>query len=59
MLNDHFGTEKDLKSLIDAAHRRDMYVMVDVVPNHVSYVNKNDFSEINPFNKEEYYHPDC
>ena len=59
LLNDHFGTEEDLKSLIDEAHKRDIYVMVDVVPNHVGYVHQNDFSAMNPFNKEEYYHPDC
>ena len=51
-LNDHFGTEQDLKSLIDEAHKRDIYVMVDVVPNHVGYVNQNDFSIIHPFNDE-------
>jgi len=33
--------------------------MVDVVPNHIGYIDQEDFSEINPFNKEEYYHPDC
>mmetsp|Transcript_1008 Transcript_1008/g.1000 ORF Transcript_1008/g.1000 Transcript_1008/m.1000 type:complete len:341 (-) Transcript_1008:24-1046(-) len=35
-----------------------MYVMLDVVANHVGPVSP-DFSVINPFNKSEYYHPYC
>ena len=48
-------------SLVRAAHARDMYVMVDVVANHVGYIDtsKEGFSAIKPFDKEEYYHPDC
>ena len=33
--------------------------MIDVVPNHVAYVKDNDFNSIYPFDKKEYYHPDC
>ena len=32
--------------------------MLDVVANHVGYV-KLDFSDANPFNKEEHYHSLC
>lgn len=35
-LNEHFGTEDDLKSLISEAHKRDIWVMLDVVANHVA-----------------------
>lgn len=33
-LNEHFGTEQDLKDLSSSLHRRGMYMMVDVVTNH-------------------------
>lgn len=34
-LNSHFGTEEDLQALADALHARGMYLMVDVVTNHM------------------------
>lgn len=34
-LNDRLGTAEDLKALADALHERDMYLMVDVVANHM------------------------
>lgn len=34
-INSHFGGESGLKSLIDACHKRDIWVMVDVVANHM------------------------
>ena len=34
-LNDRFGTADDLKALSDELHKRDMYLMVDVVVNNV------------------------
>lgn len=34
-LNDHFGTAQDLKDLSSALHSRNMYLMVDVIANHV------------------------
>ena len=36
-VNEHFGSEDDLKSLIKACHDRDIWVMLDVVANHSSY----------------------
>lgn len=36
-----------------------IWVMLDVVANHMSPVNGNDFSGIDPFNKAEYYHDRC
>ena len=49
-INSNFGSEEDLKSMVNAAHSKGMYVMVDVVANHVAPVG-DDFSQINPFNK--------
>ena len=42
-LNPNFGTEQDFKDLISACHSRGIWVMVDVVANHVGPVG-NDFS---------------
>ena len=50
--NNHFGTEFDLINLIKECHKRDIWVMLDVVANHVGPVG-HDFSRITPFNKKE------
>ncbi|KAN0101159.1 glycoside hydrolase family 13 protein [Tylopilus felleus] len=34
-LNSHFGTAKDLKNLSDSLHARGMYLMLDIVVNHM------------------------
>jgi alpha-amylase len=57
-LNARFGTRQDLLDLIAAAHARGMYVMVDVVANHIGPVDLN-FSTIQPFNTEDSYHTKC
>ena len=57
-INDRFGSEDDLKSLVKACHDKDIYVMVDVVANHVAPVDM-DFSQINPFNSADHYHNKC
>ena len=57
-LNTHFGSEDDLKNLITACHNKDIWVMVDVVANHVGPVGT-DYSRITPFNKAEHYHDWC
>ncbi|KAG9010613.1 hypothetical protein FRB93_003881 [Tulasnella sp. JGI-2019a] len=36
-LNPHFGAESDLQALATAVHARGMYLMFDVVLNHVAY----------------------
>eukprot|EP00727_Mastigamoeba_balamuthi_P014492 m51a1_g9668 putative acidstable alpha-amylase (461) ;mRNA; r:1236603-1238474 len=51
-VNEHFGSEDDLRNLINDAHNRSMYVMIDFVANHVGY------GSIYPFDKSEHYH-DC
>ncbi|PLB55796.1 putative alpha-amylase [Aspergillus steynii IBT 23096] len=68
-LNEHFGTAEDLKNLADELHKRDMYLMVDVVINDMAQAVKGsmdddhppemDWSQMIPFNHEKYYHPAC
>ena len=59
-LNPHFGTGDDLKALADALHKRNMYLMVDVVVNHfASNGSPTSFSSFNPFNEESDFHPMC
>lgn len=57
-VNYHFGDEAALKRLVDTAHSMGMYVMVDVLANHVAPVGF-DYSQINPFNQEYHYHKAC
>jgi len=57
-LNEHFGTEEDIQNLIDECHKNNIYVMLDVVANHVALVG-NDFKSIKPFNSPEHYHEPC
>nr|AGU13047.1 alpha-amylase [Moneuplotes crassus] len=57
-VNPRFGGADDLKSLINAMHERDMWMMLDVVANHVAYIDM-DFEKVTPFDKEEYYHAKC
>ncbi|KAK0497870.1 glycoside hydrolase family 13 protein [Armillaria luteobubalina] len=68
-LNSHFGTADDLKDLASALHARGMYLMVDVVANHLattprpgtdgSSIDDFDFSSLWPFSSSSYFHPMC
>ncbi|OLN85322.1 Alpha-amylase A type-3-like protein 2 [Colletotrichum chlorophyti] len=63
-INEKFGTEQDFKDLVSEMHRRDMYIMVDVVVNNMvqkldSLPPNLDYSKFNPFNDEKYYHSYC
>ena len=53
-INEHFGTAEELKDLIKACHDKDIWVILDAVPNHMA--GELDISTFIPFNKEEYYH---
>ncbi|KAK4615785.1 Alpha-amylase A type-3 [Fulvia fulva] len=61
-LNPAFGTADDLKALAAALHARGMYLMVDVVANHMAFngaPERIDYSTIVPFNSQSQYHPYC
>lgn len=38
-VNPHFGDKDSLKSMINAAHEKGIWVMLDVVANHVAYID--------------------
>ncbi|KAJ3334017.1 hypothetical protein HDU76_013092 [Blyttiomyces sp. JEL0837] len=64
VINSHFGTAQDLKDLITEAHSRKIYVMLDVVANHMgsypnqSYVNLTSYPP--PFgNLSDYHYQNC
>jgi alpha-amylase len=57
-INSHFGTADELKQLVSTAHSKGVWVMVDVVANHVGPVG-DDFSEVYPLNTASDYHTDC
>jgi len=62
-LNPHFGSTDDFKALVDALHKRSMYLMVDIVVNHVAapaLPPAFDFSGFfNPFADEADFHKQC
>ena len=60
-INPKFGTEQDFINLVTAMHNRNMWIMADVVANHVGPIGANleDVEIIVPFNKSSYYHPYC
>lgn len=57
-VNPNFGTGAELKSLVDSAHSKGLWVMLDVVANHVAPVDL-DFSKLVPFNDASYFHSKC
>ena len=56
-VNEHFGSSNDLKELIKACHEKDIWVILDAVPNHMA--PDTPISSLNPFNKSEYFHDAC
>ncbi|KAF4162640.1 hypothetical protein CNMCM6936_001776 [Aspergillus lentulus] len=61
-VNSNYGTAQDLRNLADALHARGMYLMVDVVANHMGYDgagNSVDYSVFTPFGSLSYFHPYC
>ncbi|KAL2178652.1 glycoside hydrolase family 13 protein [Thermothelomyces heterothallicus CBS 202.75] len=61
-VNPAFGTADDLVELSKELHSRGMYLMVDIVTNHMAYMGCGtcvDYSQFNPFSSSSYYHPYC
>ncbi|GIZ44985.1 hypothetical protein CKM354_000816900 [Cercospora kikuchii] len=61
-LNPKFGTADDLHELISEVHRRGMYLMLDIVVNHMAYAGPAsavDYRVFNPFNDAKYFHSYC
>lgn len=61
-INPHFGTKEDLISLVKACHARDIWVMADLVANHMGYPPnagklERSFNNFVPFNEAQYFHP--
>jgi alpha-amylase len=57
-VNSHFGSEQDLIDLVNAAHDKGIWVMVDVVANHTAPIGT-DYSQLYPFNQSYHFHNDC
>lgn len=57
-VNPHFGTRQDLIDFVKACHARDIWVMVDIVINHVGPIGT-DYSQISLFDRPEHYHQPC
>lgn len=57
-INGHFGSAQDLKNLVNACHSKGIWVMVDVVANHMGMFDEN-FSDAVPFNNRAHYHDFC
>lgn len=47
-LNKHLGTKEEFQALLDAAHSRNMKIMVDVVINHAGYGTAGYFNSVLP-----------
>lgn len=61
-VNSQFGTMKDLKDLSDALHKRDMYLMLDVVVGNMAFAGapeEVDYSVFAPFDQQTFFHPYC
>ncbi|KAH8688255.1 glycoside hydrolase superfamily [Ilyonectria robusta] len=61
-INDRFGTAAELKALSKALHDRGMYLIVDIVTNHMGYYgcgNCVDYSKYDAFPDSSYFHNFC
>ncbi|KAL4994851.1 glycoside hydrolase superfamily [Aspergillus recurvatus] len=61
-IDSNLGTADDIRALSEALHDRGMYLMLDVVANHMAYSGpgaSTDFSKFTPFNSASYFHSYC
>lgn len=45
-IDPNLGSEEDFKKLVDAAHKRGIRVVVDIVMNHIGYLNLGDMQDM-------------
>ena len=57
-LNSNFGSDEDFFYFVSECHNRGIWVMVDIVMNHIGPVGT-DYSSIYPFNSPDHYHNYC
>ena len=57
-LNFNFGTQQEFIDLVQECHNRGIWVMVDIVANHVGPCHLN-YSRVYPFNQDSHYHAYC
>ncbi|GAP91712.1 putative carbohydrate-binding module family 20 protein [Rosellinia necatrix] len=57
-INPNYGSADDLKSLVNTAHSKGIYIMVDVVANHMGNANIVD-DKPEPMNQQSSYHDAC
>lgn len=59
-LSPNFGTSNDLKALVSALHSRNMYLMLDVVVNHLAATSvPPSFGSFVPLNQQSDFHAQC
>ncbi|XP_076435565.1 uncharacterized protein LOC143275379 [Babylonia areolata] len=60
-VNPEFGTKQELLDLVKTCHDRDIWVMMDVVANHMGYPvgDAYNFTDFVPFNQTWHYHTLC
>ncbi|KAK7109594.1 uncharacterized protein [Littorina saxatilis] len=60
-VNPHMGTKQELMDLVHACHQRDIWVMMDVVANHMGppMGSRYNFTGYVPFNETWHYHDYC
>eukprot|EP01084_Bolivina_argentea_P183315 316349_1 len=66
-INSNFGSETEYLDLVQAIKDRDMYLMIDIVVNHMGApagtwdpeTKDYDYSDVVPFNDKIYYHDSC
>ena len=57
-INPHFGTAAELQALVAKAHSMGIWMMIDIVVNHVGPVGTS-YAQVQPFNESSHYHRDC
>ncbi|KFH42134.1 Alpha-amylase A type-like protein [Hapsidospora chrysogenum ATCC 11550] len=57
-VNENYGTAEELKSLVNAAHEKGIYMMVDVVANHMGEGDVSNYKP-EPLNQQGSYHSSC